>query len=142
MAPWTPMAERKKWKALPRAGRAIMEALGAEGVATREAERVAAGAPLPRFQPGDVLEVALRASDGKGGGLKLRRRFRGLCIARRNRGFDSSFTLRNVIRGVGVERTFKIHSPQVEAIKFIRRKRVRRAKLYYLRDKPPRQSRV
>ena len=136
------MEARQKWKALPRVGRSIMQSLGAEGVARREAERAAVGAPLPAFQPGDVMEVALRASDGKGGGLSLKRRFRGLCVARRNRGLDSSFTLRNMLRGVGVERTFKLHSPQLEGVTVVRRKRVRRAKLYYLRDKPPRHSRV
>jgi large subunit ribosomal protein L19 len=85
---------------------------------------------LPAFDPGDTLRVNVRVREGDKERLQA---FEGVCIARKNGGISETFTVRKVSSGVGVERVFPLHSPSVESIKVMRRGRVRRAKLYYLR---------
>jgi large subunit ribosomal protein L19 len=85
---------------------------------------------LPEFDPGDTIRVNVRVREGDKERLQA---FEGVCIARKHGGVNETFTVRKISSGVGVERIFPIHSPSVESIKVVRRGRVRRAKLYYLR---------
>ena len=86
---------------------------------------------LPQFGPGDTVRVNVRVREGDKERLQA---FEGVCIARKNGGISETFTVRKVSGGVGVERVFPIHSPSLESIKLVRSGRVRRAKLYYLRN--------
>ncbi len=93
---------------------------------------------IPEFREGDTVRVNVRVVDFKETkkGLERRERlqaFEGVVIARHNNGISSTFTVRKISNGVGVERVFPLHSPMLESIKLVRRGRVRRAKLYYLR---------
>jgi large subunit ribosomal protein L19 len=94
---------------------------------------------VPDFAPGDLVRVRVRVIEG---GRERMQPFQGVVIARRNRGLRETFTVRRVTHGVGVERTFLLHSPRLEAIKVLRRGRVRRAKLYYLRGRVGRAARI
>ncbi|CAN5672485.1 50S ribosomal protein L19 [soil metagenome] len=85
---------------------------------------------LPAFDPGDTLRVNVRVREGDKERLQA---FEGVCIARKNGGISETFTVRKVSSGIGVERVFPVHSPSIESITVVRRGRVRRAKLYYLR---------
>jgi large subunit ribosomal protein L19 len=85
---------------------------------------------LPAFDPGDTLRVNVRVREGDKERIQA---FEGVCIARKNGGITETFTVRKVSSGIGVERVFPLHSPSVESITVVRRGRVRRAKLYYLR---------
>jgi large subunit ribosomal protein L19 len=85
---------------------------------------------IPEFAPGDTLRVNVRVREGEKERLQA---FEGVCIARKNGGISETFTMRKVSSGVGVERVFPLHSPSLESITVVRRGRVRRAKLYYLR---------
>jgi len=85
---------------------------------------------VPDFKPGDTVRVAVRVREGDKERLQA---FEGVCIARRGGGVQESFTVRKISAGVGVERIFPLHSPSIASIELIRRGRVRRAKLYYLR---------
>lgn len=86
---------------------------------------------LPRFDAGDTVRVNVRVREGDKERLQA---FEGVCIARKGGGVSETFTVRKVSSGVGVERIFPMHSPSIESIKVVRRGRVRRAKLYYLRN--------
>ncbi|MBL0319847.1 MAG: 50S ribosomal protein L19 [Alphaproteobacteria bacterium] len=88
-------------------------------------------AEIPDFAPGDTVEVAVVVVEGQKSRIQ---KFTGVCIARKNDGFNSNFTVRKISDGVGVERVFPLYSPSVESIKLVRRGAVRRAKLYYLRE--------
>lgn len=94
---------------------------------------------LPDFAPGDTVEVQVRVKEGNRERLQA---FEGVVIARRNRGLNSSFTVRKVSYGEGVERVFQTHSPLVADIKVKRRGAVRRAKLYYLRERTGKSARI
>lgn len=85
---------------------------------------------IPAFNPGDTVKVMVRVREGEKERLQA---FEGLCIAKRGGGISEMFTVRKVSAGVGVERIFPLHSPTVASIDVVRRGRVRRAKLYYLR---------
>ena len=85
---------------------------------------------IPDFAPGDTLRVNVRVREGDKERIQV---FEGVCIARKNGGINETFTVRKISSGIGVERIFPLHSPTVESIKVVRRGRVRRAKLYYLR---------
>jgi len=85
---------------------------------------------LPDFVPGDTVRVMVRVREGEKERLQA---FEGLCIARRGGGISETFTVRKVSAGIGVERIFPLHAPSIAAIELVRRGRVRRAKLYYLR---------
>ena len=88
-------------------------------------------ASLPAFRPGDTLRVNVRVKEGDKERLQA---FEGVCIGRKGRGVSETFTVRKISNGVGVERIFPIHSPMVAEIAVVRRGRVRRAKLFYLRN--------
>jgi large subunit ribosomal protein L19 len=94
---------------------------------------------LPEFQPGDNVRVTVRVTEG---GRERSQPFQGVVIARRGGGLKETFTVRRVTHGTGVERTFLLHSPRVEKIEVLRRGKVRRAKLYYLRDRVGRKARI
>ena len=88
-------------------------------------------ADLPKFRPGDTLRVHVKVREGTRERIQL---FEGVVIMRRGTSVSATFTVRKVSYGVGVERTFPLHSPKLERIELVRRGKVRRAKLYYLRN--------
>jgi len=94
---------------------------------------------IPIFGPGDTIKVGVRIVEGKKERIQY---FEGVCIARKNRDINSSFTVRKISFGEGVERTFALYSPVVDSIKVIRSGKVRRAKLYYLRDRTGKSARI
>lgn len=94
---------------------------------------------LPLFGPGDTVRVHMRVSEG---GRDRLQAFEGVVVGRKGGGIRESFTVRRISHGVGVERTFPLHSPRVEKIEILRKGRVRRAKLYYLREKIGRETRI
>jgi large subunit ribosomal protein L19 len=94
---------------------------------------------IPEFGPGDTIKVGVRIVEGKKERIQY---FEGVCIARKNRDINSSFTVRKISFGEGVERTFALYSPVVDSIKVIRSGKVRRAKLYYLRDRTGKSARI
>ena len=94
---------------------------------------------LPEFDAGDTIKVNVRILEGK----RVRTQaFEGVCISKKSRGISSSFTVRKISFGEGVERTFALYSPNVASIKVIRSGKVRRAKLYYLRDRKGKSARI
>ena len=94
---------------------------------------------IPDFFPGDVVKVGVRITEGKKERIQY---FEGVCIAKKSRDINSSFTVRKISFGEGVERTFALYSPIVDSIKVIRSGKVRRAKLYYLRDRTGKSARI
>ena len=94
---------------------------------------------IPDFGPGDTVVVQVKVKEGSRERLQA---FEGVCIAKRNRGVNSAFTVRKISHGVGVERTFQTYSPLVDSIKVKRRGDVRQAKLYYLRELSGRAARI
>ena len=94
---------------------------------------------LPDFFPGDVVKVGVRITEGKKERIQY---FEGVCIAKKNRDLNSSFTVRKISFGEGVERTFPLYGTLIESIKVIRSGKVRRAKLYYLRDRTGKSARI
>ena len=94
---------------------------------------------LPDFSPGDTVVVQVRVREGQRQRLQA---FEGVVIAKRNRGLNSSFTVRKISHGEGVERVFQTHSPMIAGVKVKRRGDVRRAKLYYLRQRRGRSARI
>lgn len=94
---------------------------------------------LPEFAPGDTVVVQVRVREGSRERLQA---FEGVVIGKRNRGLNSSFTVRKISHGVGVERTFQTHSPIIGSISVKRRGDVRKAKLYYLRERRGRAARI
>ncbi|MFD1216236.1 MULTISPECIES: 50S ribosomal protein L19 [Microbulbifer] len=96
-------------------------------------------AELPEFAPGDTVVVQVKVKEGNRERLQA---FEGVVIGKRNRGLNSSFTVRKISHGVGVERTFQTHSPLVDSIAVKRRGDVRQAKLYYLRDLTGKAARI
>jgi large subunit ribosomal protein L19 len=112
----------------------LLEELNREQV-----EKLAALRPVPKFQPGDTVRVMVRVVEGERERIQA---FEGVCIARRNADVNSSFTLRKISYGEGVERVFPLYSPRITAIEVIRRGVVRRAKLYYLRGRTGKRARI
>ena len=94
---------------------------------------------IPEFAPGDTLVVNVKVKEGNRERLQA---FEGICIAVRNRGLNSAFTVRKISHGTGVERVFQTHSPLIDSIKVKRRGDVRRAKLYYLRGREGKSARI
>ena len=94
---------------------------------------------IPEFFAGDTIKVGVRISEGKRERIQY---FEGVCIAKKNRDINSSFTVRKISFGEGVERTFALYSPIVDTIKVVRSGKVRRAKLYYLRDRTGKSARI
>lgn len=94
---------------------------------------------LPAFGPGDTVIVRVKVKEGEKERLQA---YEGVCIAKRNRGLHSAFTVRKMSSGEGVERVFQTHSPAIDSIEVKRRGAVRRAKLYYLRDRSGKSARI
>ena len=95
--------------------------------------------PVPEFRPGDTLRVGVKVVEGDRTRVQ---NFEGVCIARANKGLGSSFTVRKISFGEGVERVFPLYSPNVDSIEVVRRGAVRRAKLYYLRGRTGKAARI
>ena len=102
-------------------------------------KKIAAEKKLPEFFPGDIIKVGVKITEGKRDRIQY---FEGVCIAKKNRDLNSSFTVRKISFGEGVERTFALYSTIVDSIKVIRSGQVRRAKLYYLRDRTGKSARI
>ena len=102
-------------------------------------KKILAKRKLPDFFAGDTIKVGVRISEGKRERVQY---FEGVCIAKKNRDINSSFTVRKISFGEGVERTFALYSPIVDSIKVIRSGDVRRSKLYYLRDRKGKSARI
>ena len=111
-------------------------------IAELEAEQAAkllAGKTIPDFQPGDTVVVNVKVKEGERTRVQA---YEGVCIARNGGGLNESFTVRKISYGEGVERVFPVYSPNIDSIKVIRRGKVRRAKLYYLRDRRGKSARI
>jgi large subunit ribosomal protein L19 len=104
-----------------------------------EADRLIATRAIPDFQPGDTLRVNVKIKEGERERVQA---YEGVCIARQGGGINESFTVRKISFGEGVERVFPIHSPNIDSIEVKRRGVVRRAKLYYLRDRRGKSARI
>ena len=102
-------------------------------------KKIQAEKKLPEFYPGDIVKVGVRITEGKRDRIQY---FEGVCIAKKSRDINSSFTVRKISFGEGVERTFALYSPIVDTIKVIRSGKVRRAKLYYLRERTGKSARI
>jgi large subunit ribosomal protein L19 len=112
----------------------IIQQLEAEQAAAIEAKR-----KLPEFEPGDTVRVLVRVTEGNRTRVQA---YEGVCIARSGGGLNENFTVRKISYGEGVERVFPIYSPLVEGVEVVRRGKVRRAKLYYLRDRRGKSARI
>ncbi|MDX1423746.1 MAG: 50S ribosomal protein L19 [Kiloniellales bacterium] len=112
----------------------IIEQLESEHVG-----KLTADSKVPSFAPGDTLRVNVKVVEGNRERIQA---FEGVCIARRNRGLNSSFTVRKISYGEGVERVFPLYSPRIDSIEVVRRGDVRRAKLYYLRGRRGKSARI
>ncbi|MHA1569992.1 MAG: 50S ribosomal protein L19 [Alphaproteobacteria bacterium] len=99
-------------------------------IEAQEVAKQAAAKAIPEFGPGDTIRVNVKVVEGSRERIQA---FEGVCIARKNAGVNSAFTVRKISYGEGVERIFPLYSPRVDSIEVMRRGRVRRAKLYYLR---------
>ena len=112
----------------------ILDTIGQTTIDKVQAER-----PVPRFEAGDTVRVHVKVQEGNRERLQV---YEGLCIGRKNAGVNSSFTVRKISHGEGVERVFQTHSPAISEISVKRRGNVRRAKLYYLRDLSGKAARI
>ncbi len=112
----------------------IIETLEAE-----QAAKLAQTRKVPDFQPGDTVVVNVKVKEGERTRVQA---YEGVCIARTGGGLNESFTVRKISYGEGVERVFPIYSPMIDSVKVVRRGKVRRAKLYYLRDRRGKSARI
>ena len=112
----------------------VIQQLEAEAI-----EQSLKGRAIPEFRPGDTLRVGVKVVEGERTRVQ---NFEGVCIARANKGMGSSFTVRKISFGEGVERVFPLYSPNVDSIEVVRRGAVRRAKLYYLRGRTGKAARI
>jgi large subunit ribosomal protein L19 len=112
----------------------IIETLEREEIA-----RLSGGRQLPDFQPGDTVQVNVKVVEGERSRIQA---YEGVCIARAGAGLNENFTVRKISYGEGVERVFPIYSPMIDSVKVVRRGKVRRAKLYYLRDRRGKSARI
>ena len=110
-----------------------------ETLEKEEADRLLANRKIPEFQPGDTVRVNVRIKEGERERVQA---YEGVCIARGGQGINESFTVRKISFGEGVERLFPVMSPMIESIEVKRRGVVRRAKLYYLRDRRGKSARI
>ena len=102
-------------------------------------KKIVANKKITDFSPGDTIKVGVKIVEGKRERIQY---FEGVCIAKKNRDLNSSFKVRKISFGEGVERTFALYSPNVDSIKVVRSGKVRRAKLYYLRDRKGKSARI
>ena len=112
----------------------LLQTIEAENIAKHVAKRA-----IPEFRPGDTLKVGVRVVEGERTRVQ---NYEGVCIARTNRGMGSSFTVRKISFGEGVERVFPLYSPNIDSIEVVRKGAVRRAKLYYLRGRRGKSARI
>ena len=112
----------------------LLQQIEAENVAALAAKRA-----IPDFRPGDTLKVGVRVVEGERTRVQA---YEGVCIARANKGMGSSFTVRKISFGEGVERVFPLYSPNIDSIEVVRKGAVRRAKLYYLRGRTGKSARI
>ena len=110
-----------------------------EEINNSKVKQIIAQKKHPEFFPGDIIKVGVKITEGKRDRIQY---FEGVCIAKKNRDINSSFTVRKISFGEGVERTFALYSTVVDTIKVIRSGKVRRAKLYYLRDRTGKSARI
>ena len=108
-------------------------------IENEQIEKLTADKTIPQFSAGDTLRVHVKVVEGARERVQI---FEGVCIARKNAGLNSSFTVRKISYGEGVERVFPLYSPRVEKIEVVRRGQVRRAKLYYLRGLTGKRARI
>ena len=108
-------------------------------IGNKQIEKVLGQRQLPEFTPGDTVRVDVKVIEGTRERIQA---FEGVCIARKSDGVNSSFTVRKISYGEGVERVFPTHAPQVAGVTVMRRGRVRRAKLYYLRGRTGKAARI
>jgi large subunit ribosomal protein L19 len=104
-----------------------------------QVERLSAGKDIPDFEPGDTVLVNVKVVEGDKSRVQA---YEGVCIGRSGRGLNESFTVRKISYGEGVERVFPLHAPMIDSIKLVRRGKVRRAKLYYLRGLRGKKARI
>jgi large subunit ribosomal protein L19 len=110
-----------------------------EEINQHKVKKILSEKKIPEFFPGDIVKVGVRITEGKKDRIQY---FEGVCIAKKSRDINSSFTVRKISFGEGVERTFPLYGPVVDSIKVIRSGKVRRAKLYYLRERTGKSSRI
>ena len=110
-----------------------------EDINRESVKKILAKRKIPEFSAGDTIKVGVRIAEGKRERIQY---FEGVCIAKKNRNINSSFTVRKISFGEGVERTFALYSPIVSSIKVIRSGKVKRAKLYYLRSRKGKSARI
>lgn len=110
-----------------------------EQIGQEQVEQLTAERPVPEFSPGDTVRVNVKVVEGTRERIQA---YEGVCIARKNNGINSSFTVRKISYGEGVERVFPLYSPRIDSIQVVRRGAVRRAKLYYLRDRRGKSARI
>ena len=110
-----------------------------EDINKEAVKKIVANKKITVFSPGDTIKVGVKIVEGKRERIQY---FEGVCIAKKNRDLNSSFTVRKISFGEGVERTFALYSPNIDSIKVIRSGKVRRAKLYYLRDRKGKSARI
>ena len=110
-----------------------------EDINKANVKKISAEKKLPEFFPGDIIKVGVKITEGKRDRIQY---FEGVCIAKKNRDLNSSFTVRKISFGEGVERTFPLFGTVIDSIKVIRSGKVRRAKLYYLRDRTGKSARI
>jgi len=110
-----------------------------EEINNANVKKILAKKKIPKFSVGDTIKVGIRIVEGKRERIQY---FEGVCIAKKNRDINSSFTVRKISFGEGVERTFALYSPIIGSIKIVRTGRVRRAKLFYLRDRKGKSARI
>ena len=110
-----------------------------EDINKANVQKITSRRKIPEFFPGDTIRVGVRIVEGKRERIQ---NFEGVCIAKKNRDINSSFTVRKISFGEGVERTFALYSPVVGSIKVVRSGKVRRAKLYYLRERKGKSARI
>ena len=110
-----------------------------EDINRESVKKILASKKYPQFFPGDIVKIGVRITEGKRERIQY---FEGVCIAKKNRDINSSFTVRKISFGEGVERTFALYSPIVGSIKIVRSGKVKRAKLYYLRDRKGKSARI
>lgn len=110
-----------------------------EQIEKEQVEKLSSERPIPEFGPGDTVKVNVRVIEGTRERVQA---YEGVCIARKNDGLNSAFTVRKISYGEGVERVFPLYSPRLDSIEVIRRGKVRRAKLYYLRGRRGKSARI
>ncbi len=110
-----------------------------EDINRESVKKILSSKKIADFSPGDTIRVGVKIIEGKRERIQY---FEGVCIAKKNRDINSSFTVRKISFGEGVERTFALYSPNVSSIKIVRSGKVRRAKLYYLRDRKGKSARI